>query len=116
MRVEEIIQVFHLDKLPEHMQHGVVDWIKYGAMPGGFLSAVLRNDLADAFARADLVNMACMRSWAHWLYHDAPAGCWGSDVKMKQWREHGGLSGLQARMDTEASRQVHSEKPVEMGD
>jgi hypothetical protein len=110
-----ISKTFGLEKLPYHMRGGMERWISHGVMPGDFGTAVLENDLVKAFGYADDTNQACMKVWAQWLYNDAPAGCWGSKEKVEEWEAHHGLSGLQARLDTQASRQVHSEEPMASG-
>ena len=81
------------DKLPPHMVDGARRYIEHGIMPGGFMMAVLDNDLGGAFARADEVNTAAMKQWAMWLYNDAPGGCWGSPRITEAWMEHEGLKG-----------------------
>ena len=39
-------------------------WVYEGLPPGGFMSALLRNDLTKAFRKADSTNHALMSSWA----------------------------------------------------
>lgn len=43
---------------------GLRRWVYQGLPPGGFMSALLRNDLTKAFRRADDTNHALMSSWA----------------------------------------------------
>lgn len=77
----------YLDRLPDHMRQGVRDYIEYGLPPGGFLGAVLSNQLAEAFARADSINRAAMGDWAAWLWDEAPNECWGSPATVNAWCE-----------------------------
>ncbi len=81
-----------VDKLsvPEHMHAGIFDWLVYGVQPGGFLSAVLANDLVEAFARADDINQRSMLKWAQYLYNEAPVGSWGSVETCERWAERFG--------------------------
>jgi hypothetical protein len=79
-------------RLPRHMHRGLINWLAFGVMPGGFLQAVLRNDLVQAFARADAENTAAMREWAAFLYDDMPRGAWGSEKTIAEWQRIGGLS------------------------
>lgn len=81
-------------KLPEHMQYGAKMYIEHGVEPGGFLFAVLCNDLVEAFGRADGENQEAMRKWAQWLYKDCPRNAWGSEDKVNAWMDHRGLNGL----------------------
>ena len=68
--------------LPEHMQDGARLYVERGVEPGGFLMAVLSNNLVEAFARADQTNAAEMDTWVCWLYTEAPRDCWGSPGKV----------------------------------
>ena len=62
--------------IPSHMQAGWARWAAYGwkANPGGFLAAVVSNDLFDALSKADGVNAAHLDGTCRWLYNYAPAG------------------------------------------
>lgn len=71
--------------LPEHMRDGARLYIEHGVEPGGFLRAVLQNQLVEAFGRADDTNRAAMFQWAGWLYNEAPRGAWGSPEKVDAW-------------------------------
>ena len=83
-------------QLPEHMREGTQLWVEHGIMPGGFLTAVLENDLVGAFGKADLENRASMYIWCQWLFNEAPAGCWGSREQVTDWSQRGGLEGAAA--------------------
>jgi len=60
-------------------------WIENGISPGGFLTAVLRNDLAGAVSKADDRNVELIPDFVRLLYNFAPAGCWGSEQKFHEW-------------------------------
>jgi len=79
--------------LPEHMQVGARRYVEHGVRPGGFLRAVLCDDLIDAVMHADSGNLAAIRNWCLWLLNDAPDACHGSDAAVRAWIAHGGLSG-----------------------
>lgn len=85
--------------LPPHMVDPVRRYIEQGLHPGGFTEAVICNDLAGAFSRADSVNQDRLRNIVafFWLY--APAECWGSKDKMVNWINKGGLHGLDGGVD-----------------
>lgn len=85
-----------LDTLPEHMRHGIRGWIEHGHHIGGFLTALLSNDLMGAFAHADDVNTEAMGIWVTYLYNYAPSGCYGSPAKVEAWSAHRGLEGIKA--------------------
>lgn len=88
------MQTRGLDRLPEHMRGAADLYVQKGIPGGSFLTAVLCNQLVDAYARADDANTAAMSSWASWLHNDAPSGCWGSAERVKAWITRGGLNGL----------------------
>jgi hypothetical protein len=54
---------------------------------GGFLTAVIKNDLADACAKADDVNVEIITVYSAWLYNEAPSACWGTPAKHAAWLE-----------------------------
>ena len=70
---------------PEHMRSGLELWITDGIMPGGFLTAVLENDLKGAIMRADEINQVNMFGIVSFIYNRCPLDCWGSPGKVKAW-------------------------------
>ena len=78
---------FNVDysKLPEHMRAGAEGYVERGEEPGGFLFAVLCNNLVDAFGKADETNFARLSDWAEWLWNEAPSTCWGSKERVNDW-------------------------------
>lgn len=75
------------DKLPEHIQGAVKRYVKHGIIPGDFLQAVICNDLAESFGRADDINIERMSDIVGFFYNEAPGECWGSRAKMMAWAE-----------------------------
>ena len=73
------------DRLPEAMQEHARDYVEKHQEVGGFLTAVLSNDLVGAFARADRDNLAAMGDWTLWLFNDIPSACWGTPEKVRAW-------------------------------
>ncbi len=82
-------------KLPSHMQDGARLYIEKGIPGGSFFTAVVCNDLMEAFRRADDINSARMKEWVQFFYWEAPSGCWGSKEHHDQWVSNGGLLGLE---------------------
>ena len=80
-------------KLPDHMQDGAKRYIEDRIPPGGFLYAVLCNNLVEAFGHADSTNQACMQQWAQWLYWECPRAVWGSPAKVDAWLAGRGNAG-----------------------
>jgi hypothetical protein len=69
------------------------EYIMHGRPVGGFLTAVLSNDLVGAFAKADDINAKRMFDYANFLYNQAPIPAWGSKEKIEEWMEKGGMNG-----------------------
>ena len=78
--------------IPGYMQGGLIRYFNDRLPPGGFLTAVLENDLMGAFAHADDTNKRRMRSYVMWLYNEVPGrpnGGWGSPEAVKKWLDGG---------------------------
>lgn len=73
--------------LPEYLRESMEDYIERGQEVGGFLYAVLTNDLSEAVGRADDVNIERIPQIVRWIYNEAPSTCWGSKEKVKAWIE-----------------------------
>jgi hypothetical protein len=73
------------DLIPDHMFGAVKRYIMQGIPPGSFLTAVICNDLREAFARADDQNAAAMHGWIKFFYNYTPSGCWGSPDAYRGW-------------------------------
>lgn len=52
---------------------------------GGFLRAVLENNLKEACARADHINRHLLFEIVSYLYNDVPMACWGNSEKVAVW-------------------------------
>ena len=83
--------------IPEHMRDAMQRYIENGIEPGGFLSAVLSNDLMGSLRKGDEINQASLLAYARFLYNDAPSGCYGSHAAFVGWCESGGIAGIERR-------------------
>ena len=82
------------DKVPvEYMRNTTRDYIENGFNGGSFITALFSNNLAQTYSRADDDNRAVIKEWVSFLYNSAPAGCWGSEDRVKDWVKQGGLVG-----------------------
>lgn len=52
---------------------------------GSFLTAVLENNLCEAFGRADMFNSANMKNIVGYIYNHIPSNAWGSRAKVESW-------------------------------
>lgn len=68
-----------------HMLSSMKAYAEMGRLTGGFLKAVICNDLVEACRRADLENLQNLLAFVGWFYNEAPGVCWGSKEKMDAW-------------------------------
>jgi hypothetical protein len=74
------------DRVPvRYMRDGMKLYFENGISPGHFGTALLSNDLMEAFGRADESNREAMFEWVSWLYNYAPAGSYGSPECVSAW-------------------------------
>jgi hypothetical protein len=71
--------------IPSHMHGGIVRYVEQGVVPGGFLTAVINNDLRMACANADIHNQSKLHAFVMWFYNQAPSGCWGHENAVRDW-------------------------------
>ena len=74
-------------RLSEEHLKPLREYIATGRLPGAFLQAVLKNDLRDAAARADLFNRRRLWDYVQFLYQEAPMHCWGSPELVMKYSE-----------------------------
>lgn len=72
--------------LPERFRPGIERYLKYGVVPGDFLTAVLCNDLFGAFAKADDQSLVELHGLVGWCYHELPHDAWGSRERVIAYR------------------------------
>ena len=68
--------------IPEHTRQTLVDYVELGYEPGGFVSAVLSNNLVEAFGRGDMRNIAALGSIVKFMYNRMPMNAWGSEERV----------------------------------
>jgi hypothetical protein len=69
----------------DHLMPCFRRYIDHHIPTGGFLEAVLSNDLKEAVGRADSQNMWLLPVIVAWLYNEAPMTCWGSRERVREW-------------------------------
>lgn len=75
--------------VPEHLHDGLLLYVHEHIPMGHCLTAIVSNDLREAFARADEETAAAMRQIVRWLYNEAPSNCWGSPERVRAWLTRG---------------------------
>ncbi len=75
--------------IPDRMMPAIRRYIEEKKCPGGFLTAVIQNNLSDACGRADEENMRNLPAYVVYFYNNAPSACHGSKEKMEAWLKSG---------------------------
>jgi hypothetical protein len=88
--------------VPPHIHHGIVGHVLDGHPVGGFLTALFENNLREAFAQADDVNIAAMREIVTFCYNCVPSLCLGGKSQVASWRNQGGVMGIARAAEAEA--------------
>jgi len=81
----------------ERMMESLDNYAKKGWVPGGFLEAVLRNDLSGAMMRADHVSRNNIFHIVKYCYNELPSECWGSKEHFAAWLEEEKYKTFQER-------------------
>lgn len=71
--------------IPGTIKQSLDRYIQYHIPTGGFLEAVLSNDLKEAFGRADKENRIALFEIVKYCYNELPSDCWGSPEKVDAW-------------------------------
>lgn len=87
MQADQIREMIEQGKhlIPPYMWGGIERYMVNRIAPGHFLTALLSNDLIEAFARADDENAANMQRYCRFLYNYAPRGTYGSPAAVREW-------------------------------
>ena len=71
--------------IPTHTREAMERYFLYGLPPGGFLTALLTNNLYGAVSGADYQNITVLPDIVKWLLTKAPAGSYGNAEIMQSW-------------------------------
>ena len=77
--------IYYASNIPALTRETLDAWASDARPVGGFVQAVLENDLREAFARADYDNTLAMPAIVSYIYNDLPALCWGSKENFAAW-------------------------------
>lgn len=69
----------------ENIKESLRMYVEHRIPTGGFLEAVLKNDLFGAYSRADLENTKRMQEIVVYIYNHIPIECYGSAEKVYRW-------------------------------
>ena len=71
--------------IPKNTLAGLKRYAKDRIHPGGFLIAVLENNLRKSFRQADKANREALFEIVCHCYNKLPSICWGSPEKVENW-------------------------------
>jgi hypothetical protein len=71
--------------VPDNLHDGLIEYIADRRSVGGFLTALLSNDLAQAIVRSDPITGLFIRETVLFLFNHAPSPCWGSPAAVEAW-------------------------------
>lgn len=71
--------------IPQHMKESLARYVEQRIPCGGFLTAILSNDLKESFARADDQNINLIKEYVIYCYNEIPSICWGSPERVEAW-------------------------------
>jgi len=71
--------------LTDNCKSAMFNYLLHGWEPGGFLTAVLTNDLYRAALVCDFENAKNLTFVARWVYHSLPRICYGDQARMNEW-------------------------------
>lgn len=83
--VQEIVGAMPASGIPDHLQPGLVRYFSDGILPGGFLQAVLANDLTQAVKRVKAGAEFAITPIIDFLLAHAPSTSWGSREAVLAW-------------------------------
>ena len=73
--------------IPAHTKAALDRYVNDRILPGGFLTAVLSNDLFGAVGKADSENLAALPEIVRYIYNEIPSSSWGTRDIIWKWVE-----------------------------
>jgi len=73
------------EKIPQRILESLGAYVNERRPTGGFLRAILENNLMEAMGRADEDNRQCLFHIVSYIYNELPMDCWGSPEKVRDW-------------------------------
>ena len=77
-----------MNNCPQNIIESLNRYVTVRIPTGGFLRAVLENDLMEALGRADSQNKAELSAICNYVYNELPMNCWGSRERVRKWLEN----------------------------
>ncbi len=94
---------------------GINRFVLHHQPVGHFITAVLSNNLREAFARADDGNQKTMFQIVSYCHNQIPGVCWGTPEKVKAWVEMDPKDFHQVEAPTETKERERQDREVIWG-
>ncbi len=72
-------------RIPQRILISLYDYVNNRQQTGGFLAAVLSNDLFTAIGKADSESLAAIREIVVFIHMEVPSHCYGSEHAVCAW-------------------------------
>lgn len=76
-------------RIPKHMMESLDLYVSHRIQPGGFLTALLENNLSEAVGRADHINIELIPTYCSYMYNMMPSDSWGSPELVSKYLNGG---------------------------
>ena len=73
--------------IPLDTRESIDAYVSEGLETGGFLRAVLENNLMEAMGRADAHNLEALPHICAYVYNEIPSACHGAPSIVRAWLE-----------------------------
>jgi len=71
--------------IPKHTYEALKKYVEQKIPTGGFLFAILTNNLFEAASKADIKNTNKLFDICNFIYNEIPSDCWGTKDKVENW-------------------------------
>ena len=78
--------------IPVNLHQPIVDYVQFGMPLGGYLTAIVSNDLTGAIGQCSTGDMTEIKFIVDFFYNNIPGSCWRSREAMTKWQASGGTS------------------------
>lgn len=79
------IPAIKYNSLPSTLRGGIQRYVDDRIRPGGFLDALLANDLKGTVMRADEQTRSELQDILFWCMENLPGPCWGGRKEVEKW-------------------------------
>ena len=79
--------------IPRPLMESLRLYVDRGVSTGGFLRAVLENDLMQSIGRASEDSLDCLPKLCQLIYHCLPSNAHGDRERVARWIGRGGMMG-----------------------